>query len=194
MCKNKGGYAGSIILIILGLICFLSSCSTTKHEPISSAGLDLSPAHEVFKVRSSLSFIRKTARVANCVVNLKSFQKEVELVTKFDFSAASGTEVMQSLLLGSCIASTYKTRVSPYMCKVKATTYKSDKKAFYINLRGCVFTSRVAPLVNTYVHECLHLRGYSHGSNSRKGKENSVNYKVGAIAQLHVKECYNGIN
>ena len=64
-----------------------------------------------------------------------------------------------------------------------ATTFKSKPGEIYINVRK-VKQRSVADYVGSTIHECLHLPpfNFSHGSNSPKGKENSVNFRVGALA------------
>jgi hypothetical protein len=45
----------------------------------------------------------------------------------------------------------------------------------------------IADYVNTLTHEYLHLCGFSHGSNSPKGKEQSVPYRIGQLAENYAK-------
>jgi hypothetical protein len=44
-------------------------------------------------------------------------------------------------------------------------------------------------MVNTALHECSHLAGYTHGDNSPVGKENSVPYWVGSKAEEVAVKC-----
>jgi uncharacterized protein (DUF885 family) len=65
-----------------------------------------------------------------------------------------------------------------------ATTYKRKPGEIYINVKK-INQRSVAEYVATLVHEALHLAplSFGHGSNSPKGKENSVNYWVDAKAE-----------
>lgn len=63
-----------------------------------------------------------------------------------------------------------------------ATTFKNKPGEIYINMRK-IGQRSVAEYVNTLVHETGHILGYSHGSNSPKGKENSLPYWLGQKAE-----------
>lgn len=120
------------------------------------------------------------------MVQNPDFQIEVGSFPKYTHTASSPAEVMHAIRdLPSSRISTYRTR-SPWS-KVLATTYASDRSTLYLNLRK---NPRPMPeMVNTVIHEGLHLAGFSHGDNSPAGKQDSVNYRVGAIAEKYVPEC-----
>ena len=67
-----------------------------------------------------------------------------------------------------------------------ATTFKNKPGKIFINLRKIQQRS-VEDYVNTITHEVTHILGYSHGSNSPKGKENSVPYWLGNKAEEWVR-------
>lgn len=63
-----------------------------------------------------------------------------------------------------------------------ATTFKSEPGVIYMNAR-IVNSRTVNEIKNTLVHEFCHTPcGYGHGSNSPKGKQNSVPYWLGGKA------------
>jgi hypothetical protein len=149
--------------------------------------LDKEPMkRELFTVQSSLDVVKKSVIVSNCVLNKKDFQDELSAVEKFDYSDRNGKQVLADLLdERPCIVSTYKTG-NPWS-KAVSTTYAGDKTHLYLNTR--VIGRPFAGIVNSDFHECLHLKGYSHGDNSSIGKEKSVNYLAGAIAEKYSEGC-----
>ncbi len=189
-----------LVLILFSIIAF--SCATTEKPTVivtdnSDEFIELpEPIEEprikkdVFSYKSSLRWVGDLAKAANCVVNKKSFEDRVRAVRSFDFSNSNGDEVYNRLINFKCVARTYKTRwYSPNRTKVIATTWTNERNGnFYLNLR--VHPRPMPKMINTAIHECLHKVGYSHGNNSPVGKENSVNYKVGRIAEEESQGCY----
>jgi hypothetical protein len=80
---------------------------------------------------------------------------------------------------------TYRSK-NPFS-KAIATTYGSDKQNMYLNTRANPRKPKY--MINTVIHEKLHLNGYSHGSNSNVGKENTVNYYTGSLGEKYAKDC-----
>jgi len=70
-----------------------------------------------------------------------------------------------------------------------AMTKKSEPGVIYINTRKIARRDE-ADYINTLVHEFMHIVGYSHGSNSPKGKEDSVPYRMGSIAEDWARESF----
>lgn len=58
----------------------------------------------------------------------------------------------------------------------------SDGTALYINMRK-INTLRTVDYVGNLVHEFCHHAGYQHGNNSPTGKQNSVPYWCGSLAE-----------
>jgi hypothetical protein len=137
------------------------------------------------EVKSTLPWMSSLAKTADCIVQSKKFKEEVCSIKSFDYSKKTGHQVIEDISNSRAfVVSTYKTK-SPWS-KAIATTY-GKPKVVYFNTRK---NPRDVPsMVNTLVHEWLHVLNYSHGDNSSKGKENSVNYKVGSIAEKYVQEC-----
>lgn len=144
------------------------------------------PVRVVFACKSSLPWLIELTKVANCVANNQDFINEVKLYPKFTYTDKTSMDVANSIeSMQGFMISTYKTK-SPFS-SVIATTYKNDNKTLYLNLRKN--PRSLENMVNTVLHESLHLAGYSHGDNSPKGKEGSVNYKVGSLAEKYVGVC-----
>lgn len=141
---------------------------------------------EVFSVRSSLPYMAEVARISNCIINNHDFLKEVENYPKFTFTDKTPKQVVESLRNPRpVVLSTYRTK-NPWSAAI-ATTFASDKETVYFNTRK---NPRDMPsMVNTSLHEGLHLNGYGHGDNYPNGKEDSVNYRVGSIAEKYVTRC-----
>lgn len=182
---------------------FLYSCSTTNHKcqeikkettlEIPGAEIVIQPVEEkpivdnTVKITysSKLPYIAKVAEGANCVIRKKSFQDEVKSIKSFNGTNDNGEQVLAKLLSKSCNITTYSKRFS----KVLATTWSSDRENVYFNTRN---NPRSVPeMINTAVHECLHLSNYSHATNKpSKANETSVPYLVGDIAEKHSEGCY----
>lgn len=144
------------------------------------------PATTVFTTSSSLQWMKDLAKVSDCVIKNEDFLKEVESFPKFTHTTKTPKEVADSLRNPKpVILSTYRTK-NP-LSKVIATTYNNDRKHVYFNLRKN--PRAMASLLNTSIHEALHLYGYSHGDNSSIGKQNAINYRIGKMAEKHVKGC-----
>tara|TARA_R110000850_G_scaffold24887_5_gene72377 strand:- start:5628 stop:6212 length:585 start_codon:yes stop_codon:yes gene_type:complete len=141
---------------------------------------------KTFHTELKTKWVVEAIKVANCVLNHPDFKKKIEEIEKFDYSELNGVQVYAEYSNGSkCGVRTYKTK-NPWSSAI-ATTYNTDKEFLYLNTRKFPFT--VGKNVGVLSHECGHLKGFSHGDNRSAGKENSVNYKVGSIAQEISELC-----
>jgi hypothetical protein len=148
--------------------------------------ISLSAFGAPYSTKSSLSYMTKTAAITNCVLKNEKFLSEVASFPKYTYTTKTPQEVRKSLeSMKPVIISTYRTK-NPWS-KAIATTYSSDKTTVYFNTRKN--PRPMTEMVNTSIHEGLHLNGFSHGSNSPVGKEDSVNYRVGTIGEKYVSEC-----
>lgn len=181
-------------IINLFLLLVVVSCATKPVVETPIKPTDLIPeviipptlVSDVFDYQSNLLWVKKLSESANCVIKKDSFASRVYSVVSFDYSTSNGEKVYNDLINHKCTIRTYKTR-NPFS-SVIATTYLNNKKDLYLNTRS---NPRIFPsMINTAIHECLHNAGYSHGDNTPTGKENSVNYKVGKIAELESEGCY----
>jgi hypothetical protein len=165
------------------LLLLLVSCSSV-HTP---APLDvISPPVDIYSTSSSLKSIQDAVKVMNCLIKSESFLKAVGSSGGYDYTDKSPSMVEESLRsIHPIKVSSYKTK-SPFS-RVLATTYKSDRSTLYINTRK--LPRSLPSLVNTITHESTHLIGFSHGDNSSVGKDKSVPYLVGDIAEKYVTEC-----
>lgn len=185
--KNQKNKLTSLVLGLLTSF-LIVSCSTktvVKQSPSVEPEIIEVKNNQVFNYKSKLTWVSDLTKVANCTVNLDSFQQRVIKIKSFDFTDANGEQVIKSLMAKTCTIRTYKTK-NPFS-KAIATTYRSNAVDLYLNLRKN--PREVLRMVNTVIHECLHNAGFSHGDNSSIGKENSVNYKVGLIAQKEGVKC-----
>ena len=162
----------SIVAIYFGIMFFIKDAKSAENSV------------KVLKTSNSRQWVVSSAKIANCVIENKDFQKELKSKEKFDYSEKNGSQVLSDLLKGDCNIRTYRTRW-PWS-KVNATTYSSDKKNLYLNTRK---NRSIKNWVNTVIHECLHLVDYSHGSNNSSGKDNSVNYWVGKLSEKYYEVC-----
>jgi molybdopterin-biosynthesis enzyme MoeA-like protein len=140
----------------------------------------------VYTVKSKLPYLKQVAKVSECVIRNEDFLKEIEAFPKFSFTDKTSKEVADSIRkMKSVVISSYKTK-NPFSSAI-ATTYPSNKTTVYFNSRKN--PREFKEMINTAIHEPLHLIGFSHGDNSPIGKENSVNYRVGKIAESYVEKC-----
>lgn len=172
--------------LILALF-LIVSCSTSKNieSPVDAPSENHAPK-TVFISKSKLEWLTEAARISNCVIGKKEFLDEVESFKGYTYTDKTPDQIVYVLKNPStAYLNSYKT-TNPFS-SVVATTYLGDKENIYFNLRKNPRTKKAH--VNTAIHEALHLWGFSHGDNYAKGKENSVNYKVGEIAEKYVDDC-----
>lgn len=142
-------------------------------------------AESFFQLKSTLSYLPEAIQIADLVMKDEDFQNEVRAITSFKDSKENGHQVVITMLSPKkATVSTYKT-FNPYS---KTTAYTTG---------GAVYFNRwsnprpMKEMVNTLVHERLHVLKYYHYGNSWKGNENTVPYKVGAIAERYVFKYQN---
>lgn len=181
-----------IMLLLIEISCvttkkYNSSTNTIPSEQVTSDAPDSSvttpPAR--FHTEVKYTWVKEVVATANCVLHHKKFIEAVEAVDLFDYSDKNGKQVIADLHKSNCGIRTYKTK--NIWSKVLATTYSSDREYFYFNTRKN--PRELKYMVNTAIHECLHLVGYGHGNNSSVGKQNSVPYGVGSMAEEVVEFC-----
>ena len=176
--------------LILALF-FIASCATKPIDtvpvivPEPSEPVEIIIAkREPFSFKSSLPYIAEIARVSNCVINNETFLKEVESFPKYTYTDLTPTQVGKILREFKPVTiSTYKY----WSSKVIATTYAKDRTTAYFNTKAN--PRKMPAMVNTAFHEGLHLNGVSHGDNSSKGKQDSVNYRIGTISEKYAADC-----
>jgi hypothetical protein len=140
----------------------------------------------VFSTTSSLQGIQDAVRVSNCIIRSQEFLREIGAFPQYDFTRMSSGDVMLRFKNSHQInVGTYRTK-NP-VSRVYATTYMNDKHNFWINTRK--LPRPLPDLINTIFHESSHLLEFGHGDNSPVGKQNSVPWRVGSIAEKHVLGC-----
>lgn len=163
----------------------LSCAQSIPTKPTQAPEIEV-PYRVNFDAKSSLKWPHETAKAANCVTNDKEFIDALRSIEKFDYSDDTGIDVYNKLMEIKATIRTYKTK-NPFS-KAIATTYKSNKSDVYFNRRKNPRPMQF--MVNTACHERTHLGGYSHGTNSSKGKENSIPYFIGSLCQkYYLKNC-----
>jgi hypothetical protein len=135
--------------------------------------------------RNSAKYIHTISKIANCIVKNQNFLSEVKEIRSFDFSLANGLYVVQQLEKDIEIKiTTYR----PWNRWSVANAYSVNGKPL-INFNVYNNPRPIPKMVNTVIHESLHVYGINHGDQYRAGKEKSANYWVGEIAEKYVKEC-----
>lgn len=145
-----------------------------------------------FAVRSQLAWIRETAEVANCVIKQSGLIRDVERVRVFDLAVLGDQRGPVGVAVAKRMQAFTPVIVSTY-CKypsggVQTNAYRNvGSNVVYINT--CVPRNPLASRVNTLVHERLHVVGFGHGDNSWRGKQNTVPYRVGTLAEKYTNAC-----
>lgn len=178
-----------IFIILLPLI---TACATNKEfrplngtDSIPQVEADTENPASIFHTELKTQWVNDLVRTANCVINHAEFVSSLKAKVAFDYSDETGTNVYTRLEKASCGIRLYATK-NPFSSAI-ATTYATDRKFFYLNTRK---NPRPMPsMVNTAIHECTHLVGYTHGDNSPVGKENSVPYWAGDQAEKIAVKC-----
>lgn len=176
------------------LLLFVSCASTRSPEVIlpttpeiiianntSSSELKLFTAREYDL--NNYSWLKPSIDCAHKVINSDLFRDKIKAIDHFDYAptTVNGKSVLDRLNTAKTVSvRTYYKRWG----KTVAYTYY-DAGEIYINRRKIV---DIFTLVNTFVHETTHIIGFSHGDNSPVGKENSVPYFVGDVAESIAKE------
>lgn len=138
----------------------------------------------MFNDKASREVITIAIAKATAIMCDKNFYREISEVKSFTHTEDASCEIFEHIKFTFEIYNidvvTYKSR-NPWS---KANGYTKKRKPFkiYVNTRK-INKRSVNAWVGFLIHETCHLAGYSHGSNSPKGKENSVPYKVGSIAK-----------
>lgn len=143
--------------------------------------------HAAIVTNSKLDWSKDLANKANKTFGCVYFLEEVSKVKKYDYTDKSTNEILKDLYLFNkeITLRTYYKRFT----KAIAYTYYGNSEIYLNTNRN---PRDMAEMINTIAHESTHILGYGHGNNKPIGKENSVPYKIGSIAEQTYKKC-NGV-
>lgn len=170
------------------LILFLTACSQapTKPKQLDPVVVKPTETRSIFVASSTLNWTHEVARVANCVVQSGAFLADLAAFPKYTYTDKTPAQVAEAYRVISPITiKTYRTK-NPFSAAI-ATTFKGEPGVVYFNTRKN--PRPMTAMVNTAIHEGGHAIGFGHGDNSPGGKEDSVNYRAGTIAERHVEGC-----
>lgn len=141
-----------------------------------------------YSAKSDLKVVKQLAELGNCIVMKERFYDEITKHKQFDYTKDSSEIVANKLSLYTpVVLTTYK----KYFTKTIA--YRNvGSNVLYLNVVKLGSTPTKERL-NTIWHERSHVAGYGHGDNYAKGKENSVPYGTGSMAEKYFDECYAGL-
>jgi hypothetical protein len=174
------------------LILFLSiSCS---QAPIKTELLEVKPAQAIelekleialiesrFEIVRELPYFKEVIKVADCVINLKEFQDEIAKIESFGNTKESGEQVKNTMLLP------VKAKLRYYWYFKKSVIAKTIKDEVYINTKSN--PRKLADMVNTFIHERLHVLGYKHVSKWNIGRDKDNAYVIGDLSEKYVEQC-----
>ena len=118
---------------------------------------------------------------------LNDYLSIIKQETHFTHTKLTVNQVYDSIKVGldlkpRLVVRLYRSRL-PWSKAIGYTTKGSS--IIFLNSR-MIDSRSTHDYVNTLVHEALHttiLGGFSHGSNNPRGKEQSVNYRIGQLAE-----------
>ena len=135
---------------------------------------------KVFKISSSLLYLEEVVRISEYILSDEEFLNEVSKVKKFSSTNLKGVDVVLSISIGPvATVSSYKT-LNPWSSVTAYTTGKMIKFNTRNNPRS------INSMVNTLIHEYMHVLGFHHSGNSSKGNQESIPYMVGDISETYV--------
>lgn len=169
-------------ILRLAILFILVACSTTK-APIAPKVTETN----FYKNYSTLSWVKLAVDAADCVTINPEFHQEIINYQKFAHYDGSSTQIVKDLL------SDKKAEVSTYYKRfTKARAYRNvGTNKIWLNRAKLGYVD--PGLVNTMIHERLHVLGYNHQGNNKYKYNNveSVPYKVGKISEKYAEKCIN---
>lgn len=136
----------------------------------------------VFTMKTSLQGLDQATKSAECVLKNEKFHAEI-LATKFDQTTKTPTQIVTDLKSGKPAFLRHYRTINP---KSSATAH-TVKDEIYFNKWN--FSGKPLIVMNTTIHEYMHVLGYSHKGNRPKGLENTVPYKVGNMSEKYYEIC-----
>ncbi len=178
--KGKFKMRNLILLLLLvscaNIVPKTSTTTTTINPPISPSSRYINS--------TSYAWLDEAVRVADCVTDNSAFVAEVYDIPSFYYTSDLGKDVAKNLVKKDSIhIYTYKSK-NPFS---KVNAYRGSNGSVYFNLRNN--PRDLKDMVNTVIHERLHI-WYSHNGNYRTTQNLlSVPYKVGDISEKYVMQC-----
>jgi len=166
------------------LILLLASCATKTAQPPTVITIER-PRQDRFFTNRSEQWAKDLVTVSNCVWNLPEFWTDVAKHPGYTHTEDSPLVVAEKLMTTPPHEIVLYTSKNPLTA---AISYRSPSKPGVIHLNTRKHPRVIGAMVNTATHEASH-HFYGHGDNSPSGKENSVPYAIGTIAQRHSIRC-----
>lgn len=136
---------------------------------------------------SSKTWLGDVARVSECVVHNDQFLTEVGNFPKYDFTTDTPKEVERKMRAALTRPVTVEfSTYTKYFSKTIAYR-NTGGTTVYFNLKRN--PRAIEEMLDTGIHEWLHVVGYGHGDNYATGKQDSVPYRVGSIAAKYINVC-----
>jgi hypothetical protein len=137
---------------------------------------------------TSKKWLDPLLNVSQCITANDAFLKEVGNYPKYTFTTLTPKQVEESLRKTSVVA-TLSTYSPPWYNKKSNTiAYRNvGDSTIYFNIYRN--PRAYEEMINTVIHEWTHIAGHDHGDSNWRGKEDSVPYRVGKIAEKYVGVC-----
>lgn len=171
------------MLIRFLLLLLVASCASNTKTILKPS---INEQTEYFSSTVKYEWMADLLKCSNKVINSSNFITDISSIDKFDFSEDPGSKVAEKLLS------------KKYEIKIYKSANPFSKALAYTNLNSNIinFNSRRNPrnliyMINTALHEATHSVGYTHGDNYSVGKQDSIPYKIGSIAQKWASKICN---
>ena len=180
------------------ILLFLFSCSNSPTKKVITETVEV-PIEAPIEIYSSFyvnkdtrSWVGDVIKTANCITINKNFHKDILSHGSYEHYTGSNKAIVKSLLSNKvATVGTYYKKYSVWPKRTSVRAYRNiGSNKIYIN-RANVSNKADANLVNTFIHERLHVLGYGHKGN-KKYKYNNINsvpYAVGAKSEKYFKQC-----
>jgi hypothetical protein len=134
---------------------------------------------------TSKQWVNGLTSIAECVTKNEAFLKEIGQFPKYDYTTKTPAQV-ESALRSDKSKMELSTYQAPFWSKAIAYRNIGDNTIYFNRRKN---PRQYAEMINTVIHEWLHVAGFDHGNNYATGKQNSVNYHGGLIAEKYVGVC-----
>lgn len=152
----------------------------------------------MFIYNGNIKVIEEATARANKLLDDENFYAKIKDKNNFDMATCTPREVSDYI---KAIAPLIDINVKTYRRRwSRALAYFTKSRPFDININSAKLNRSFGSIVATLIHEMVHMvddqvkeHYFSHGDNSRKGKQNTAPYFIGSMSQGIVtgKENYN---
>lgn len=185
-----------LIIILMAVSCATSNQATTPIKPNESVNTEPRQKPDDTQTTSNLvlfsartqdvnkyPWLSKSIDCAHKIINSDLFRNQIKAIKQFDYAPTTTNGAMVLDRLNTAKTVSVRMYYKRFGSAIAYTYY--DAAEIYLNTK---WKRPISEIVNTLVHESTHTVGYSHGDNYAAGKQNSIPYKLGDVAESVAKE------